>query len=258
MSYGDIVGRLLNEMTNKGKARLKYMADSNQSSTQSTSKWMDLIEKFVHSKQAGNLTGGQLGGIGALAGALLGGGASVVKGALGGSALSMLGAMAINALQKKYGDQPSDLQKKEAAHSLPKEQLERETAHSLPKEQLQAVISSDTEKLILRAMINAAKADGQLDQSEMDKIMGKVNEDGITDEERQFIHNELIQQMDLDKLVSSIPNQIVATQVYAASLFAIDIDTEAEKAYLRQLAHSLKLDSDTVRSLHEMTGSPII
>lgn len=258
MSYGDIVGRLLNEMTNRGKERLKHMANSDQSTTHSTNKWMDLIEKFVHSKQAGNLTGGQLGGIGALAGALLSGGTSVVKGALGGSALSMLGAMAINALQKKYGDQPSDLQKKEAAHSLPKEQLEREAAHSLPKEQLEAMISSDTEKLILRAMINAAKADGQLDQSEMDKIMGKVNEDGVTDEERQFIHNELMQPMDLDKLISSIPNQIVATQVYAASLFAIDIDTDAEKAYLRQLAHSLKLDSDTVRSLHEMTGSPII
>jgi uncharacterized membrane protein YebE (DUF533 family) len=228
-------------MTNKGNAKLEYMANSSHS----TNKWVEMIGKFFHAKQAGNLTGGQLGGLGALAGALLSGGTSAAAGALRGSALSMLGAMAINAVQKKFAAPPSDLQEKEIVHSVPKEHLETMT-------------SSETEKLILQAMFNAAKADGQLDQSEMDKIMGKVSEHGITDEERQFIRNELNQPIDLNKLVSSVPNQLVATQVYAASLFAIDIDTDAEKAYLRQLAHSLNLDSDTVKRLHEMTGSPMI
>jgi uncharacterized membrane protein YebE (DUF533 family) len=241
MSYGDIVGRLLNVMTNEGHARLENVANSSQP----TSKWLGLIEKFLHSKQAGNVTGGQLGGLGALAGALLSGGAAAAKGALGGSALSMLGALAINALQKKYAPQSSDLQEKEFADSLPKEQVETMTA-------------AETEKLILRAMISAAKADGQLDQSEMNKLMGKVGEDGITDEERQFIRDELNQPLDLNKLVSNVPNQIVATQVYAASLFAIDIDTNAERDYLRQLAQALHLDSGAVKTLHEMTGSPMV
>ncbi len=240
MSYGDIVGRLLKVMTNEGHARLENVANS----PQPTNKWLSLIEKFLHSKQAGNVTGGQLGGLGALAGALLSGGAAAAKGALGGSALSMLGALAINALQKKYGAESSGLQ-------------ESELADSLPKEQVEAMTSAETEKLILRAMISAAKADGQLDQSEMNKLMGKVGEDGITDEERQFIRDELNQPLDLNKLVSNIPNQIVATQVYAASLFAIDIDTNAERDYLRQLAQALHLDSDAVKRLHEMTGSPI-
>ena len=55
-----------------------------------------------------------------------------------------------------------------------------------------------------------------------------------------------------------MPNQVVATQVYAASLFALDIDTEAEKDYLRQLAQALNLNSDSVKMLHEMTDSPIV
>lgn len=242
MSYGDIVGRLLNAMTNEGHSRLEHMTHSPQS-TQSTNKWLSLIEKFLHSKQAGNVTGAQLGGIGALAGALLSGGTTAATGALGGSALSMLGAMAINALQKKYGAQFSDVQ---------------ELADSSPEEPAAAMTSAETEKLILRAMISAAKADKQLDQSEMNKIMGKAGEDGLTEEERQFIRDELNQPLDLNKLVSSVPNQIVATQVYAASLFALDIDTEAEKNYLRQLAQALSLDIETVRRLHEMTGSPVI
>lgn len=241
MSYGDIVGRLLNAMTNEGHARLEHVANSSQPA----SKWMNLIGKFIHTKQAGTLTGGQLGGLGALAGALLSGGVAATKGALGGSALSMLGALAINALQKKYGAQPTDLQEEEITRSLPQEQVETMT-------------SAETQKLILCAMINAAKADGQLDQAEMNKLMGKVGEDGITEEERQFIRDELNQPLDLNKLVSHVPNQIVATQVYAASLFAVDIDTDAEKNYLRQLAQSLHLDSDTVKGLHEMTGSPQI
>lgn len=246
MSYGDIVGRLLNVMSNEGHSRLEHVANSSQSSSpQTTNKWLGLIEKFLHTKQMGNVTGGQLGGLGALAGALLSGGTAAATGALGGSALSMLGALAIKALHKKYGTQSPDLQEKELTGSLPREQAETMT-------------SAETEKLILRAMINAAKADGQLDQSEMDKLMGKVGEDGITEEERQFIRDELNQPLDLTKLTSSVPNEVVATQVYAASLFAIDVDTQAEKNYLRHLAQTLHLDSDTVTKLHEMTGSPMI
>lgn len=246
MSYGDIVGRLLNVMSNEGHSRLEHVANSSQpASSQAVNKWWGLIEKFLHTRQVGNVTGGQLGGIGALAGALLSGGATAATGALGGSALSMLGALAINALKKKYGIQSPDLEEKELIDSLPKEDIETITA-------------AETEKLILQAMINAAKADGQLDQSEMDKLMGKVGEDGITEEERQFIRDELNQTLDLTKLTSSVPNQVVATQVYAASLFAIDIDTEAEKNYLRRLAQALHLDSDTVKRLHELTASPMI
>lgn len=246
MSYGEIVGRLLKAMTDEGRARLEHVANSPQAVDHpSTNKWLGLIENFLHSKQAGNVTGKQVGGLGALAGALLGGGVAAAKGALGGSALSMLGALAINALQKKLSAQSS---------GTPEEALES----SLSKEQIEAMSSSDTEKLIVQAMINAAKADGQLDQSEMDKIMGKAGEDGLTEEERQFIRDELNQPLNLDKLVSSVPNQIVATQVYAASLFALDIDTEAEKSYLRQLAQALHLDTDAVKKLHEMTGSPAV
>lgn len=246
MSYGEIVGRLLKAMTDEGRARLEHVANSPQAEAHpSTNKWLGLIENFLHSKQVGNVTGRQVGGLGALAGALLGGGAAAASGALGGGALSMLGALAINALQKKLSTQSSGVPGGELAISLPKEQIE-------------AMSSSDTEKLIVQAMINAAKADGQLDQSEMDKIMGKAGEDGLTEEERQFIRDELNQPLNLDKLVSSVPNQMVATQVYAASLFALDIDTEAEKSYLRQLAQALHLDADAVKKLHEMTGSPAV
>lgn len=202
-----------------------------------------LAETFLGNKQAGNLTGGQLGGLGAIAGALLGGGGKSVKGALGGSAMAILGALAVNALQGRLGGGGA---------------TSGAQAPSLPAEQLQALADPATERLIARAMIAAAKADGQVDEQEMERIAGKIGTDGITPEERQMVLDELRRPLDLNALVADVPNPVVAAEVYGASLLAIDIDTEAEAAYLGQLARALGLDPATVARLHELTGAPAV
>ncbi|MBL8443887.1 MAG: DUF533 domain-containing protein, partial [Zoogloeaceae bacterium] len=167
-----------------------------------------LAETFLGNKQAGNLTGGQLGGLGAIAGALLGGGGKSVKGALGGSAMAILGALAVNALQGRLGGGGA---------------TSGAQAPSLPAEQLQALADPATERLIARAMIAAAKADGQVDEQEMERIAGKIGTDGITPEERQMVLDELRRPLDLNALVADVPNPVVAAEVYGASLLAIDI-----------------------------------
>lgn len=203
-----------------------------------------LAETFLGSKQAGNLTGGQLGGLGAIAGALLGGGGKSVKGALGGSAMAILGALAVNALQGRLGASSGATGGAQA--------------QGLSAEQLQTLADPATERLIARAMIAAAKADGQVDEQEMERIAGKIGTDGITPEERQMVLDELRRPLDLNALVADVPNPVVAAEVYGASLLAIDIDTEAEAAYLGQLARALGLDPATVARLHELTGAPAV
>ncbi|MGL1835063.1 tellurite resistance TerB family protein [Rhodocyclaceae bacterium SMB388] len=200
-----------------------------------------LAETFLGSKQAGNLTGGQLGGLGAIAGALLGGGGKSVKGALGGSAMAILGALAVNALQGRLAGAGGE--------------TGASRAQSLSAQQLQALADPATERLIVRAMISAAKADGQVDEQEMERIAGKIGTDGITPEERQLVLDELRRPLDLAGLVADVHSQIVAAEVYAASLLAIDVDTEAEVAYLAQLARALRLDAAAVARLHELTGA---
>lgn len=244
MSYGDIVGRLIKALANEGTSKLEHVIKSSQHS-KSASGILDFVFNFFRTKQAGNITGGGIGGLGAIAGALLSGGAAAVKGALGGGVLAMLGTMAINALQKRLNIQSSDIE----SGLLSK---------FLSNEDIASMSSTETEKLVLSAMINAAKADGQLDQQEMDKILGKASTDGISDDERKFIQGELSKPFDLQKLVSAVPNQVVGAQVYAASLFAIDINTDAEKNYLRNLAQALELDAETIARLHEMTGAPLV
>ena len=244
MSYGDIVGRLIRVLANEGTSKLEHIIKSSQQ-TQSGGGILDFVMKFFRAKQAGNITGGGIGSLGAIAGALLNGGTAAVKGALGGGVLAMLGTMAINALQKKLNIQSSDLE----SGLLTK---------FLSNEAIASISSTETEKLVLRAMINAAKADGQLDQQEMDKILGKVSSDGISEDEQNFIQNELNKPFDLQNLVADVPNQVVGAQIYAASLFAIDINTDAERNYLRNLAQALGLDAETTTRLHEMTGAPSV
>ena len=58
-------------------------------------------------------------------------------------------------------------------------------------------------ELLLRAMINAAKADGQIDGTEMNNILGKLDEAGAGQETKDFVLAEMRRPLDLDWLVAA-------------------------------------------------------
>jgi uncharacterized membrane protein YebE (DUF533 family) len=107
--------------------------------------------------------------------------------------------------------------------------------------------------MILKAMINAAKADGQIDDSEMQRILGQLEDAGADAEAREFIQAEMRRPFDSHGL-PEVSNAQAAVEVYAASLLAIEIDTSAEREYLRRLAQSLGLEERTVQRLHATLG----
>jgi uncharacterized membrane protein YebE (DUF533 family) len=108
--------------------------------------------------------------------------------------------------------------------------------------------------LLLRAMIASAYADGVLDANERNRIFEKLEEVGLTDEERHFISNELLNPPDISALAKQVHSPEMAQQVYAVSLLSIEIDTEEEKNFLRTLAQQLSLDENTVKLIHEELG----
>ena len=110
--------------------------------------------------------------------------------------------------------------------------------------------------VLVRAMIAAAKADGVIDADERGRILGRLEEDSASDEERAFVVAEMDRPLDLDGLLAAVDGPSMAAQVYAASLLAIEVDTPAERMYLQLLAARLGLDAATVASLHEQTGTP--
>jgi uncharacterized membrane protein YebE (DUF533 family) len=203
-----------------------------------------------------------------LGGAILGGatgkGLSGGGSALGAGALAMFGAIAAQALGAAKGmmanTQGAGLAPSGASGAGGKPGLDIDDASALiaglrrpanPVEEQQVM---DMATLTIRAMINAAKADGQIDQEEAQRLLGKMEEDGVTEEERNFVISEMRKPMETDAIVRAVPNQQAAVQIYTASLMAIRVDTDAERQYLTELATKLGIDRQAVAYLHQVTG----
>ena len=112
-------------------------------------------------------------------------------------------------------------------------------------------------EIVLKAMINAAKADGQIDQGEMERIVGKLEETGMGREAQQYVLAEMRKPSEPQVLVAAAKGRPeLAAQIYAASLLAIEVDTPAEKQYLDQLATELGLNSEVTQRIKHMVNLP--
>ncbi len=106
--------------------------------------------------------------------------------------------------------------------------------------------------LMLRAMIQAAKADGGIDESEKAKILDTLGDDADA-EDIAFVQDQLAAPVDVEALAADTP-EAQAAQVYSASLMTIRVDTQAEAQYLDALAKAMGLDETMVNTLHMQMG----
>ena len=239
----DMLGSLLGSLSsgNSGGGMDDLMGSLGKMMGDSTAKG---TETQASNTGIGDLLGGLLdnkaasGAIGALVGSLLGGGSGAVKGAVGGGGLAMLASLAMAAL-KNSGQAPSE---------------ESSTLKELSKPLEQQNLEDDAQ-VIVKAMINAAKADGQIDKSEIDKIIGKLDDDGLEQKEKEFFITEANKPMDLNGVVASAGNKPeMAAQIYAASMLAIEVDTIAEQNYMKSLASGLGLNAQVVAYINRTMG----
>ena len=275
MNAMDLLGTLMNSgMSRSGGRRIEHSMESGGmggpggilgqvlggggGSAAGSGGLMDMLGKMAGSVSqlgsggavpAGMGASGSGGGLlGNLAGALFGGGAGSSRSTAGAGGMAMLGGLALEALRKMGGASA-------ATQSLDIDDATRLVA-GLRKpanvEEEQQVM--DVASLTLKAMINAAKADGRIDETETERIVGKLKEGGIDDEEQRFVAAEMRKPMDIDGIVRAVPNQQVAMQIYAASLLAIEVDTDKERRYLQDLAAALRLDDSAVSHLHSALG----
>jgi len=110
-------------------------------------------------------------------------------------------------------------------------------------------------EVMLKAMLNAAKCDGQLDDAEKQKIM--KNLDDVTAEDMDFIRRELAAPVDVDGFVRSVPRGM-EQQVYLMSLMAIDLDSKAEADYLDMLAKGMGISEQASNQIHQKLGVPTL
>ena len=105
-------------------------------------------------------------------------------------------------------------------------------------------------------MIGAAKADGQIDQAEMQKMVGRLANDTVTAEEKQFVLDQMAAPVDINALAARGEEPDPGCRGLRRLADRDQRRHDAERAYLADLARALRLSDATVAELHRMTGAP--
>jgi len=198
------------------------------------------LSGLVGSLLGGGGSSGGGGGLGSLVGSLLGGGGGSAAG--GGLAGGLIGSLAKAAMSQMGGGASGGSQSAASGFDL-----SRYTSGQVESQRDE----NDRALVMIRSMLTAAKADGQIDAGEQERILGKLNDAGADQNMRQYIQDELQKPVDIDGLASEVDSPHMATEVYTASLFAIDVDTPGEQAYMNKLADRLGLPATLVKQLHD-------
>ena len=181
----------------------------------------------------GQLTGGTAGGggLGGMLGQLSGSSNAAAAGGLGG-----LGALLGGLAGARGGEAGGGLE------AL----LNQDNPTEEPDE-------DDVAKLMLRAMTQAARADGDLDQGEKSKLIELVG-DGEPGS-MVILHEILDEPVSAAQLAADTPKGL-ETQVYTMSVNAITPDNQSEAQYLHDLASGLGIQPQTANTIHDSLGAP--
>lgn len=190
-------------------------------------------------QSVGDLTGGKgIGGDfgkGALAGGALGlllGNRRVRK--MGGKVAIYGGLAAVGALAyKAYGD----WKQQQGGAGTAGASAAPQTFDALPPAEIES-----HSQAILKALIAAAKADGHVDDRERQVIEGEFSRLDAAPEVRQWLQAELQKPLDPAEVARAASSPEMASEMYLASLLAVDEQNFMERAYLDELARQLKLD----------------
>ena len=230
-----------------------------------------LLEQFMGGQGGGQEGGqnsrqdGRSGGGGFLSGAgggaLAGGLAALLLGSktgrkIGGEALKLGGMAAVGALAyKAYQDWQAGKQAAPATQApqvpVPMLPAPSGTPFNPSTEAGQQTLA----RHLLRAMIAATKADGHVDAQEQARIFAEMDKLPLGADDKAFVMDELRAKLDVDAVAGAAATPEEATEIYAASLLAIDVDNAAERGYLAMLAARLKLDDALVAHLHGIVAS---
>lgn len=184
-------------------------------------------------------TGSAGGGLGGLLGGLAGGAAG---GAAAGSLGGLLGGL-LNGPAQRGAQRSNDASFGEVFNDALSRQDEPEVA---PTAEQNAVAG-----LMLRAMIQAAKADGKIDEAEKERLLGQLGD--LDDDDRAFIREQMAAPVDAQALAREVPKGL-ETQVYMMSLMAIDFDNRTEAEYLNSLAQAMGIDKQMANQIHQHVG----
>lgn len=196
----------------------------------------------------------KLGGFGG--GALTGGALALLLGnkkfrKLGGGLATYGGAAALGALalktyqdwQQKSAEQAAALNPAQIAPPVP-------VQAAIPAGQLE-----DHSRLMLSAMIAAAKADGHIGAEERQLLEAEIAKASTQPDDRAWFNAQLARPTDPAETAALATTPEQAAEVYLASLLVIDEQSYMERAYLDELARQMPLPEGLKQELEEKVRS---
>lgn len=145
--------------------------------------------------------------------------------------LAAIGGVAYNAFQKWQSQQATPI-----------------ADAGKPLTELSGQASDQRGKILLKAMIAAAKADGLLDDKEKELITQQLTKLNLGDSANMFLE-ELNKPVDIKAVAAAADSPAAAAEIYLASRAVVDLDNDQERNYMDQLAKELGLAPDLVAQL---------
>lgn len=183
----------------------------------------------------GSFAGGALSG-GALA--LLMGNKKFRK--MGGKVATYGGVAALGAVAYRAYDEWRAKQAQPQASSQPQAQPVEQYVANI--QQLPAPQLENQSRLLLAAMISAAKADGHINQQEQQLLDAEFGKLQASETDRAWLAAQLQSPADPAAVAALATTPEEKAEVYLASLLVTEADTFMEKAYLDELARQLSLE----------------
>jgi len=230
-----------------------------EKSQRATSAGMAMAEERKIIPPAGDERTAMLKGAGA--GALAAGAIALLFGSKGtrkfvGKAAKLGGTAAIGGLAYKAY---TDWQATQNNQSAPP-QLDNQTSSTsgidlnqfevgTPINDLAEQAAAKRSEALVQAMITAARADGHVDDEEMNMITQQINNLGLEQDVTRFLLSEMSKPVDVDRIAALADTPETAAEIYIASAMVVDMDDPVERMYLDKLALALNLDADLVLQL---------
>jgi uncharacterized membrane protein YebE (DUF533 family) len=114
-----------------------------------------------------------------------------------------------------------------------------------------AAMTEANAKLMIRAMIMAAKADGTVDSEEKARIMALLGD--ASEDELAYVQAQLDAPIDITALAAET-SEAMRVQIFGAAAMAMRSDTPAEAAFLDQLAAALGIDAEARKAAEAAMG----
>lgn len=118
-----------------------------------------------------------------------------------------------------------------------------------PISNLAARQASKRSEALMQAMISAARADGHVDDEEMNLITQQIKNLGLEQDVTRFLLSEMSKPVSVERIAALADTRESAAELYIASAMVVDMDSVDERTYLDRLASAMQLDTTLVQRL---------